>query len=133
MATLQDIENSLPNGFHDSRLRACQLDFVSRTASFELEVAVGDSEAADAEDRDRYAPAILLLDDLAFCELQPPDPAYPFQNPSPVLVALSDPGSDHPVVKTLPNGIFSGRFFVTNWNSFIYVAARHARLEWVET
>jgi hypothetical protein len=131
MTTLQDIENSLPNGFHDALLRSCHLDFVARTASFELDISTGDSDSADSAERDRYAPATLLLSDLAFCEVQPPHPNYPFQDPTPLLVDLSQPDPDHSIIKTLPTGTFAGRFFVTNWNSFIYLAARHARLEWI--
>jgi len=130
MTTLQDIENNLPNGFHDALLRSCHLDFVARTASLELDVSMGDSESADSDEHDRYARATLLLDGLAFCEVRAPDPTYPFQEPAAVLVDLSEPDPDHPVIKILPNDTFAGRFFVTNWNSFIYVAARHAILHW---
>jgi hypothetical protein len=130
MTTLQDIENSLPNGFHDALIRSCHFDFVARTASFELDVSTSDPELADSNDRDRYAAATLLLYDLAFCELQAPNPNYPFQKAVPLRVDLSEPDGDHPVIKALASGTFAARFFVTNWNSFIYLAARHARLEW---
>jgi hypothetical protein len=130
MTTLQQIENSLPNGFHDALVRSCHLDFVARTASLELDVCMGDAESADSDERDSYARATLLLDGLAFCEVQAPDPTYPFQQPAPLRVDLSEPDPAHPVIKSLPNDIFAGRFFVTSWNSFIYLAARHATLEW---
>ena len=130
MTTLQDLEQSLPNGFHDALIRACHVDFAARTASFDLDVWTGDLESPDSDVRERYAAATLLLDELAFCELQPPDPTYPFQKAAPLRVDLSEPDASHPVIKILPTGTFAGRFFVMNWNAFIYIAARHARLEW---
>lgn len=130
MPTLLEIESGLPNGFHDARLHSCHVDFVARTASLALDILIGTPESEDSTARERYAAAILLLEGVAFFEVQPPDPTYPFQTSDSLQVDLSEPEANHPLIKTLPKDTFAGRFFVSNWNSFIYVAARQARLEW---
>ena len=52
MTTLEDLGNSLPNGFHDALFRSCHLDFAARTASLEFDVCMGDSESADSAERE---------------------------------------------------------------------------------
>ncbi len=110
MATLQDIENGLPNGFHDALIHSCTLDFVTRTASFKLDISTGDPESADVGECDRYDSATLTLEHLAFCEVQPPHPTYPFEEPIPLQVDLSEPDAGHPVIQSLPSSTFAGRF-----------------------
>jgi hypothetical protein len=71
MTTLVEIAQSLPNGFHDARVRECHWDFVARTLAFELDIWV--AEDAVATERERYRPARLLIVGLAFCQMEPPD------------------------------------------------------------
>jgi hypothetical protein len=60
MTSLGEIAATLPNGFHDAEVRSCSLDFQERTASFELNVWVGNMEASP-EERELYRPAHPLV------------------------------------------------------------------------
>jgi hypothetical protein len=62
MTTLRDIEISLPSGFHDALVHSCDFSFAARTASFQLEISVGDPDSSDPAERDRYRHATLKLD-----------------------------------------------------------------------
>ena len=128
--TLIEIDRGLPNGFHDSRVRSCNLDFVARTATFGIDVWVGDAEATTPNGRELYRSALLVVSGLAFCQLDAPDPSYPYQEAMPIRVDLSEADQTVPAIRELPAGVFAVRFYVSGWNSFIHVAGRHAQLAW---
>lgn len=121
MATLWEIASTLPNGFHDARLRGYRVDFVARTLAFELELATSNAI---------HVPATITLTRLAFCEVQAPDSRYPFQNPAPLCVDLVECDATHLAVRAAGPSAFAASFFVTNWNAFIHFAAEGATLEW---
>lgn len=122
MATLQDLEKTLPDGFRDALLHGYRVDFVARTLSFDLALPRGDSHRA----------ATLTLTRLAFCEVQAPDSRYPFQNPAPLRVDLVECDATHLAVRAAGPGAFAASFFVTNWNAYIHFAAEAAALVWQE-
>lgn len=57
--TLEEVAASLPNGFHDAYIKGISTDYVTGTASFDLEIWVGDDSAEKEEDREVYRPARL--------------------------------------------------------------------------
>ena len=132
--TLEEVAASLPNGFHDTYIKRISTDYVSGTASFDLEIWVGDVSAEKEEEREVYRAARLTLSDLLFCIIEPPDPSYPYDDKKPLWVdggpLDSAPASSSiQLPSPLPENSFVYWFFVNNWNSFIYVAAMAARLE----
>ena len=131
MATLAELDRSLPNGFHDAEVGSCVLDFVARTATFELQIWIGDRDALLASERELYRAARLVVTGLAFCQFEPPDPNYPFLESRPLRVDLSDSDPSNRAIRALPEGVFSGRFYVSNWNAFIQLAGREAELLWM--
>ena len=130
--TLLEIDRGLPNGFHDSRVRTCSLDFVARTATFEVDVWVGDLEAATHDGRELFRTALLAVSGLAFCQIDAPDPTYPYQDAAPIRVDLSEADQTVPAIRALPSGVFAGRFYVSSWNAFIHVAGRDAQVSWAD-
>ena len=132
MATLEEIAAQLPNGFHDAMVRSCTLDFVARTAEFEVSIWTGNLDSNQESQRERYRPARLIVTGLAFCQIEAPDPRYPFADPGPISVDLCEPQASHPVMTRLPSAVFSGRFFVSTWNSFIHLAGESATLDWID-
>jgi len=93
-------------------------------------VEPSDLEAATPDDRERYRTALLLVSGLAFCQLDAPDPTYPYQDAAPIRVDLSEADRTVPAIRALPSGVFAARFYVSNWNAFIHVAGRDAQLSW---
>ena len=76
--TLEELAASLPNGFHDAYIKGISIDYVSGTASFDLELWVGDDSAERKEEREVYRDARVTLSDLLFCVIEPPDSRYPY-------------------------------------------------------
>jgi hypothetical protein len=131
MTTIREIDEALPNGFHDAERRTCTIDYVAQTVAFELDIWTGNLSSDNVQVREHYRRARLVVTGLAFCHIEMPDPAYPFQDAAPLRVDLSDPDPLHPVLRKLPEGAFAGRFYVSNWNAFIHVAGRDADLSWL--
>jgi hypothetical protein len=107
------------------------LDFERRIATFHVDVWVGDP-SSDVEDRrEATRSGELVLEGLLYCILEPPDSRYSFAKPQALWsVDLYEPDPEMPLVKGLAPDAFAGRFFISQWNAFIDVAATAAILRW---
>jgi hypothetical protein len=127
LMTIEDIAQSLPNGFHDSKIFSVRVDYEQRTAEMDMEIWVADAEDTAPE---QYRRCTLLISDLIYFVIEPPGPP----NVSHDATSLVDGGSTDLEVfadklpKPLPAGAFTYWFFVSNWNAFIHVAALRAEL-----
>jgi hypothetical protein len=126
--TIDEIEDTLPNGFHDTQIAAIQLDYERSSCVLTVDV--------DLEERE--ARMELILTGLFYCIPGPPDPAYSFApDGSPERASGCETTEDIlPTLKPLrnktPDGAFFYSFFLNSWNSFIHVAAMDAQLRWLE-
>jgi hypothetical protein len=129
----QDLEDSLPNGFHDAKLKNVSIDYVERLLTMQMELLVGTPEAAD---REEYRTATLTATGLYFCVIEPPDVKYPLiTKHSPIGISGDDGWPD--MLTDLAAGLAGTnpdftyhRFFSDDWNSFIYVAADNVEMSW---
>jgi hypothetical protein len=124
--TIEDIEQLLPNGFHDSYITALHVNYAQRTVEIDMKIWVSDAEAADP---DEYQPLKLSLSGLLYFVIEPPD------HPDTSEPWLVDGGSSEVatspsrLLRPLPTGAFTYWFFVNNWNSYIHIAALTANFE----
>lgn len=130
MPTLRDIEERLPSGFHDARVHSCNLSFATRTASFELEISVGDPDSSDSADRERYRPATLKLEGVAVCEFDALHPIPALLTGAPLWIDLVQHDGDLLVGRGLPPELFRACFFIQDWNGSLLLAARDAEFAW---
>ena len=125
--TIEEIAQTLPNGFHDSTILSVRLNYEQRTAEIDMEIWVSGSVDTDPE---QYRRSTLLIFDLIYFVIEPPGPP----NASHDAPTLVDGGSTeleqfgNTLPKPLPDGAFTYWFFVSNWNAFIHVAALRAEL-----
>ena len=141
MATMTwaELEQLLPNGFHDSRLDEIQIDYRRRIAVFEMElwaVTVG-PENRGAVIPNLYRRGRLTFTGLLACtvdvpngEFQSPDACelwmdvVPIEHPLPA--PLSWPG------EPLPEGVIRRTFYFQNdAASFVHLAAEAIEFEWL--
>jgi len=126
--TIEEIDLSLPNGFHDSKILGVRLDYVRQTAEIDLEIHVS---GVDDEDTEKYQRATLSISGLIYFVIEPPGPP----NTAHAQPSRVDGGSSelkrtaYPLPKPLPDGAFTYWFFVSNWNSFIHIAALTADIK----
>lgn len=134
--TLEELEDALPNGFHDAEIFSFELDYVAGIAKFRINLLVGWPDDPEPE-RQAYWEAILVVQGLCFCSVDPPYSTYPFlPSGKPILVTGAKPKDDAPpfvrdLVARLPAGSWCYHFFVDDWNACINIAGRDAAVTWV--
>lgn len=133
--TIDEISDSLPNGFHDADICSISLDYVKKESVFLIDV---DLSLPDVEVETPSRQGELKLTGLLYCVIEPP--AVTFSNEyiseKTKLWVVSD-SSDFSVLKDCPNlpeplpdGSFRHWFFISTHNCFIYVAAMDAMFQW---
>jgi hypothetical protein len=128
--TLQDLAQTLPNGFHDAELRRLEMDYVRRILRFDLVVWIGSMD--DPLTRELYRPARLILDNVAFFVIEPPDTRYPSSEPGPIRIDAGDgqPRQSASKVPQAPAGTSMSWVYLEQLNGFLLFAAGDASLEW---
>jgi hypothetical protein len=131
--TFEELDKDLPNGFHDALVKKITLDFLDRSIIFEMELWVGDLNGPVPEKRRNGR---LRLISPYFCQIEPPVPGYTFM-PRKESVSIDSDSvkkgqSDtmDRVLRELPTGADIYRFFVDDWNSFIYFAVENVEFSW---
>ena len=127
---VEDIADSLPNGFHDALLESMHADYVKRTLSFNLQI----DTSAETEVIPRYRRGELKLTGLIYVSADPPDAGY-LSDTNELVIDIGDfnnTGAPKPAVATdlLPAGVSACWMFIDAWNSFIQFAALDANLTW---
>jgi hypothetical protein len=134
--TLEELADTLPNGFHDAQISSVSIDYVERQARLNIDLWVG-VPSEDEELREAYREGELKLSGLLYWVIEPPDANYPYGKLEQLWVDAGslESASFKPSVKLpepLPAGAFASWIFVQGWNSFMYLAAMDASLEWKE-
>ena len=131
--TFQELEQKLPNGFHDASIRKIQLDFMGRSVEIEMDILMAGPDDPDPElcrvGKLRVAPAYLLF-------IEPPDPRYSFI-PDGVSskvdgdsVKVGQSAEVDRLLPTLPKNATTYRFFLEKWNAFLYLAGAGVEFSW---
>lgn len=126
--TLEEVENSLPSGFHDARLHRLEIDWTSAQAAFELWVDV-----TDTDDTQEYVQrARVEISGLGFISFEAPQSVNEATSAKGLWIdaeALSVAPDGYPPI---PSGYFLHRIYVNNWNRFLFVCGQEATLIWLE-
>ena len=129
--TLEELENSLPNGFHDAEIQRICIDYQQRTMTVDMDVFVGDVDAP-MEKREAYREGSLVISGLQFATVEPPDARYPFSAPGASRIDACDmtKNLNPSLLQVLPEHSFVRSFFVNDWNAFVHVAGLGAEIQW---
>ena len=131
--TFEEIDRKLPNGFHDAAIRKIELDFVNRSTLIRMDLHAGVPEDSSPE---RYRPGTLKISSPYLFFIEPPDPRYPYipkgkafnVDGDSVKVGQSD--AVDRLLPTLPSNATVYRFFLEEWNSFLYLAGASVEFSW---
>ena len=133
--TLDELDHTLPNGFHDAEVFSFEIDYVHGIASFHLNLLVGWPDDPKPE-RDAYQEANLVVSGLCFVSIEPPSSKSPFiPDGNPISVSGDPAKPDNlpslpDLAAKFPSGAWCYRFFVHDWNAFIHIAAHDATVTW---
>lgn len=132
--TLDELYRTLPNGLHDAVVHTINVNYSKSEAKFDISVWVGDLESKDETKREAYRDGTLVLYDIGYFIVETPDPTYPYYGTGKITIDTGEVKSlsQQPSVKLPPaqESMFENWIYVYEWNSFIYVAARNAEINW---
>ncbi|MCU1285817.1 MAG: hypothetical protein JWO13_2167 [Acidobacteriales bacterium] len=130
--TIDEVEDTLPNGFHDAELHSIQIDYGAKIAKFVITADMtAPDEAVEVNDRK----VELIVSGLIFISIDAPDPSYPYTEKSYRIGGFFSSGKEIEALKVqginaaLPPGAFYNVAFVNDWNSFIHVTGMNAELK----
>ncbi len=139
--TWAELDNSLPSGLHDSALKSLSIDYERRTLRLEVSLKVGDPDGP-REQRDDVRDAQIEIFGVVFFVIDPPssDANYDFKSPGELWIAdgyetRSIPeftkAIDKKLLDAVPADAFVQSFFVSEWNSYLHLAAKDCAMKWV--
>ena len=124
--SLKNLEEGLPNGFHDAKIKKIDIDYEKHFLVLELSIDVSNMDTNLPE----YRVGKIIISEFLFCVIAQPDVSSINEvpwisgsdqiNPEDLPMRLPD---------QLPEGTFVHRFFINNWNAFLDVVATDAQFE----
>jgi hypothetical protein len=131
--TLEELENTLPNGLHDAEVRSLAVDYEQRKMTLDVAVWVGLMDDPP-ERREAYKKGRIEISGLIFFVMEPPDPTYPFRKSSKLTIdgCNRSENLDRELVASVPGDAFFRSLWVDEWNAFIHIAARDAQIAWLD-
>lgn len=127
-----EIEEELPNGFHDTMLIAMHRNLAEELATLDIKVLVGLPDE-DASHRDRFRNATLFFREAKVVVIDSPDPDSPFIYPgaSSIVITEDEAGAfSEELLRKLPKSSHTYAIFVRDWLSNIRIAAACVDFEW---
>jgi len=131
--TFEEIDKQLPNGFHDAKIRKINADLLNCSIRIEMDIHVG---VPEDEDRERYQTGVLKVTSSYLFFIEPPDSRYRFMpngsafNVDGDSVKLGQSPDVDRLLPVLPQGYTAYRFFLEEWNSFLYLAGASVEFLW---
>ncbi len=135
MTTFEKLYRKLPEGFHDCEIASVTVDYVTRTAQLGMNLLVGVGTPT-SPNKNLYRSGRLSVTGLLLFCIEPPDPKYPFVldgRPLSVdgdLVKVGQAGMVKPMLSRLTPDATAYRFFMDEWNSFVYIAGANVEFSW---
>jgi hypothetical protein len=106
------------------------MDFTTGALTLSMRLWTG---IMGTQNQEEYSPAKLRVNRVLFLAMDSPDPRYPFVPDGSSLTVdgahgLGDLKAKSDLVAALPSDVSLYRFFVEQWNSFIYIAGSDVQL-----
>ena len=121
---LDEIDRSLPNGFHDSYIQSIHLDYEKREARLKINIWMGDLSSDIESIREAYKTGEFIISGLIYFVIDPPDSNYEYSDRSPLSLwvdagPIEKMSKSPPVslLKKLPRDSFTYCCYVSNWNA----------------
>lgn len=129
--TFEELEQTLPQGFHDAQLKSLSLDYVKKEIRIEIDFVVGVNLKSHSME---FRSAEVLVAEFDFCVMDIPDSSYPYQKKHSLWIdAVSGQPEDSEVA--LPphsRSHFLFSIWVDEWNGYMRIAAGDMNLKWLD-
>jgi hypothetical protein len=128
--TLEELENTLPNGLHDAEVRQISVDYEQRNLAIDVAIWVG-KMTDSSETREAYRKGRIEISGLLFLVMEPPDARYPFAKGNLRIDGCDlSKNVERKLLDSLPSDAFFRSLWVSDWNAFIHIAATEAQISW---
>jgi hypothetical protein len=124
-----EIEKSLPNGFHDAKMESFYFNYARSEIKILLDIWVG-----SPQDKEKYRSAELYIQNIDFCIMDIPDKNYPYQKKGALTIDAVPEQPKQSFLNLPPHklGHFLFTIWVNEWNAFIRIAAEHMQIKWLQ-
>jgi hypothetical protein len=132
--TLEDLDQTLPNGLHDARIRSLRHDYESAIVKLEVEILVGLPDDLPVE-RSRYRRGEILFHKVLFCSVEAPNNERILGHTGSIWFnyCRTEPGVlPENLVKTLTPEILCYSLYILDWESKIHIAAGDLSYAWAD-
>jgi len=136
--TLEQLADTLPNGFHDAEVEELVWNFRTSSATFTMQLWVAEETDQNPE---VYRAARLQVRDIAFMAVDPPsvDGSEMLQlKPRYDDLTIDSNRAEEKwfpilpkIMQRLPAATEVYSFYVNDWNSWIHIASKEAKLTWL--
>jgi hypothetical protein len=120
--------------FHDSTINKIGIDLVTREVKLSCVIDVGNPEDKDSASEQSHG--VLTLTGLLYIAVEPPCSDYRYEEDG-LDISYDGPVEDTTFKSPIPNlpepmpdKAFTHCFYISNWNSFMFIAAMGAKFEW---
>lgn len=133
--TLEQLEEQLPNGLHDARIRSISHNYETGTIVISAEILIGLPEDPPST-RSAYQDATISFTDVFLCHIEQPENERIVSVKGSVWFQYSrtEPGTLLPKLSSrVPAGALSYTFYILEWESSIHIVANDVNFSWAET
>jgi len=136
LMTFDELDNTLPNGFHDAYLHRIEMDYITRTLQLVVVVWIGDMD--DPPRKEAYRQALVTVKDVAYLVIEPPDfespqnGGYPWEEPGEIRFDTGEGpvSQSNTILPPAPVGTTANWMYLSDFNRCLFFAAGDATLEW---
>lgn len=129
--TLENIDDSLPNGLHDAQIASVAHDYSSSVVTLAVNVLVALPDAPESETP--YRSAIIQFHGILFCSVEMPQNQRIIGVPGAIWFQHQrlDPNNlPQRIAQVLPEGALCYSLYVLDWESCIKLAAMDVTFAW---
>ncbi|WP_394822943.1 hypothetical protein [Pendulispora albinea] len=130
-----ELEAGLPNGFHDATLEKLEIDYQKSVVYILMKLWIGLLPSKPfLGSTPVMRRANLSFERLVYCVVEPPEQLGDSDHEE-LDVSGCENVPENPNVRlpTVAEGVFRYAFYVSDWNSFIHIAARTVGVTWLES
>jgi len=131
--TLETIEDSLVNGFHDAVIMEMSRDYEKGTASLRVDILI-DLPPDAPDEANRWRCAELKFTGVTLWTVETPDPDSAFPHPGGIWFVPNSMKPDvwsDAILARLPKDCLRYSLFVLDWHSNIHIAATDVEFRWL--
>jgi len=133
--TLEQLEQMLPNGLHDAKIRSLTRNFEEETLILAVSILVGLPDDPPTT-RSRYSDALITFIGVKVFIVEAPDASSPFQEPGALYFRVDriEEGTlPFEIENVLPKDAAAYSLFILDWLSTIHIVASDVNFKWASS